>query len=232
MKRREIITNIILTVVLVSLSILTFTVSPLAQNVGNSNKAIYRGNPLNGKVCLMINVYWGDEFLPSMLDSLDKYGVKTTFFVGGSWATKSDKMLREIHSRGHEIANHGYLHKDHDKINREQNVREIKLCEQVVYNTIGVQTKLFAPPSGAFNNTTLEVAENLGYKTIMWTKDTIDWRDKNTDLIYTRATKNIEAGDLILMHPTKCTAEALPQILEYYKSNKIIASTVSEVIAV
>ena len=90
---------------------------------------------------------------------------------------------------------------------------------------------LFAPPSGAFNKTTLQVANDLGYKTIMWSKDTIDWRDKDADLVYTRATKNVVGGDLILMHPTEHTAKALPNILEYYKNNNLVATTVSNTIS-
>ena len=86
---------------------------------------------------------------------------------------------------------------------------------------------LFAPPSGDFNKTTLQVATDLNYKTIMWSKDTIDWRDKDDELIFTRATKSVSGGDLILMHPTKHTLSALPKILDYYLNNGLIVSTVT-----
>ena len=87
---------------------------------------------------------------------------------------------------------------------------------------------LFAPPSGSFSQNTLDVASELGYKTIMWSKDTIDWRDKDSNLVYTRATKSIKGGDLVLMHPTKHTLEALPQIIDYYNSINMKVVTVSE----
>jgi peptidoglycan/xylan/chitin deacetylase (PgdA/CDA1 family) len=64
----------------------------------------------------------------------------------------------------------------------------------------------------------------------MWSKDTIDWRDKSSKIVYNRATKNIIGGDLVLMHPKKHTLEALPNILEYYKEQKLLAVTVSECI--
>ena len=86
---------------------------------------------------------------------------------------------------------------------------------------------LFAPPSGAYNNKTLEIANNLNYKTIMWSKDTIDWRDKDENLIYSRATNNAKNGDLILMHPTQETLSALPKIIEFYKNNNFNLTTVS-----
>ena len=90
---------------------------------------------------------------------------------------------------------------------------------------------LFAPPSGSYNKTTIEVAESLGYKTIMWTRDTIDWRDKDAKLIYNRAIKDIKGGDLILMHPTEKTRDALGEILSYIEQNNLIATTVSNTIA-
>ena len=87
---------------------------------------------------------------------------------------------------------------------------------------------LFAPPSGAYNKDTILAAGALGMKTILWTKDTIDWRDKNPSLIYTRATKNVQVGDFILMHPMKETADALEDILKYYQKNSLKTVTVSE----
>ena len=88
--------------------------------------------------------------------------------------------------------------------------------------------KLFAPPSGSYNKTTLEVASNLGYKTIMWSKDTIDWRDKNSELIFSRATKNLVNGDLILMHPTKATLDVLDSIIKEIKRQNFKIVTVGK----
>ena len=93
---------------------------------------------------------------------------------------------------------------------------------------MGERPSLFAPPSGAYNDDTLKAAGLLGMKTILWSKDTIDWRDKNAALIYTRATKNVKAGDFILMHPMKETADALNDILNYYEANSLKTVTVSE----
>ena len=191
---------------------------------------IYHGNKDNNNVSIMINVYWGTEFLDGILDVLDKYNVKCTFFVGGQWVEKEPEMLTKIYSLGHEIANHGYLHKDQEYLDYDQNLKEIEVNHKLVKTILGIDMNLFAPPSGSFNKSTIKACKNLGYSTIMWTKDTIDWRDKNANLIYTRATKNITGGDLILAHPTEMTLKALPLILEYYKINNFNATTVSECI--
>ena len=94
--------------------------------------------------------------------------------------------------------------------------------------SLGEAPTLFAPPSGAYNDDTVKAASLLGMKTILWSKDTIDWRDKNVSLIYTRATKNIRIGDFILMHPMKETADALDDILKNYEQNNLKPVTVSE----
>ena len=91
---------------------------------------------------------------------------------------------------------------------------------------------LFAPPSGAYDKLTVSCADSLGYKTIMWTRDTIDWRDHDADLIYNRAIKNASGGDLVLMHPTQSTVEALPRIIEYFQTNGFNLTTVSQTIGI
>lgn len=193
-----------------------------------NDNVIYNGNRDSNKVCLMFNVYWGTEYLDGILDVLDMYDIKTTFFVGGQWVEKESEYLEKIYSSGHEIGNHGYFHKDQEYLNYEQNYEEIKVNHDLVKVSIGVEMNLFAPPSGSFNKATIESAEELGYKTIMWSRDTIDWRDKDTNLIFSRATNNISGGDLVLAHPTECTLKALPLILEYYKINNIQATTVTD----
>ena len=76
------------------------------------NGVYYSGNTESNKISLMVNVYWGTDYLDGMLEVWEKYDVKTTFFVGGTWAVKESEMLEKINDAGHEIANHGYSHKD------------------------------------------------------------------------------------------------------------------------
>ena len=218
-------------IILFMLTSLIFYVSASSYKYAFSYQnedVIYHGNQDSNKVSLMINVYWGTEYLEGILDTLDRYDSKCTFFVGGQWVEKEPEMLKEICSRGHEIANHGYFHRDQEYLDYSQNLEEIKVNHELVKTLIGIEMSLFAPPSGSFNKSTLEASKNLGYSTIMWTKDTIDWRDKDANLIYSRATNNIKGGDLILAHPTEKTLQALPLILEYYKLNNFVATTVTE----
>lgn len=194
------------------------------------DRVYYHGNSENG-VSLMFNVYWGTEEVYKILDILDGYEAKATFFLGGSWADDNSDCVKEIVARGHEIGSHGYFHREHDKLSYEGNFSEIKTSVDFLSLVSGQKVTLFAPPSGAYNENTVNAAEQLGLKTVLWTKDTIDWRDKDAELCFRRATKDAKGGDLILMHPMAHTAEALPKILEYYRVNGLKPIPVGENIA-
>lgn len=225
--RTQVISNIIIFVMLAGLAVVSFPLKSASVAKVNPN-VIYAGDISSDKVSFMINVYWGTEYLDGMLDVLDEYGVHTTFFVGGTWVSQNTAMLKEIIARGHEVGNHGYHHKDHDKLSEDMNVKEIEMMHRLVSANADYEMRLFAPPSGAYSDTTVEVASRLGYKTIMWTRDTVDWRDKDSTIIYNRAIKNIKGGDLVLMHPTEKTLEALPKILAYVQNAGLVATTVSD----
>lgn len=225
---RKVVANSVIALVIVAVMAVGFTFG--FRNISASGAPIYKGESDN-KVSLMVNVYWGTEFIGPMLDVFEENGVTTTFFVGGMWVKDNEDVLKTIHEKGHEIGNHGYFHKDHKKIDRARNREEIEVTHKLVKSVLGLEMNLFAPPSGAYGDTTIEVAEELGYKTIMWSDDTIDWRDKDRNLIYSRATKKVRGGSLVLMHPTAATVEALPDIIKTLKEKGLTVSKVSDVIA-
>lgn len=222
------VTNLILLVLVIGIFLLAFTSNIKSVFKSNGYDAIYRGNIQKNNVSLMINVYWGTEYIEPMLEILEKENIKVTFFVGGTWASSNTELLKLMYEKGHEIGNHGYYHKDHKLLSNERNQEEIYITHKLVKSILGIDMTLFAPPSGSYNQTTLSIASDLGYKTIMWSKDTIDWRDKDSEICYTRATKNAKNGDLILMHPTEHTLKALENIIRYYKENNFNLTTVSQ----
>lgn len=191
----------------------------------------YSGEEDGNRVGVMINVYQGAEQVKKILDILDKTDTVCTFFVGGVWAEKNTPLLKEMALRA-EIGNHGYLHRDHAKISKQANKEEVMLCHKLIKTSVNIDMNLFAPPSGSYSDDTLSVCEENGYKVVMWSKDTIDWRDHDADLIYKRATTGVKGGDLILMHPTEETVKALPKIIAFYKSQGLIPSVVSDVIGI
>lgn len=225
-KTVHIFANLVLLIMTVSLALFTFGGEDAVSSVNAGPH--YRAEGAEGKVSLMINVYWGTEYIDGMLDVLDEYGARCTFFIGGSWARGNSELLNKIVARGHEIGNHGYSHLDHARLGREAGIREIKKAEKVIYETCKVKTTLFAPPSGAVNETVVSSAREIGYETVMWTRDTIDWRDKDAQKVIKRAVNGLTSGDFVLMHPTAHTLEALPSILAEIKEKNLTAVTVSE----
>ena len=225
----NIATNLVLGVLVLSVGALCLSpTEELAPTSGNTETELYRSSKDGVGVSLMFNVYWGTEEVYRILDILEEKDGKATFFIGGCWADDNVECLRAIYNAGHEIGNHGYFHKNQDKLNLVDNQKEISACNEFIERAIGVKPMLFAPPSGAYNENTLNACKQLQMKTVLWSRDTIDWRDKNSALIYTRATKDIKNGDFILMHPMKETADALSDILDTYKKQSLTTVTVSE----
>lgn len=229
MKENKIFTliiNLIIVLVITCVGAISFMdISPDSEVV---SAPFYSGNKEGNCVSIMFNVYGGEEYLPEIVDTLKQYDAKATFFIGGVWAIKHEDSLKMLADSGNEIANHGYLHRDHKSMSFLQNIEEIKTAERTIEGICGVKTTLFAPPSGAFSENTVKACEKLGYSVIMWSKDTIDWRDHDATLIYKRATENVKSGDLILMHPTLNTLEALSPILKKYKELNFRINIVSE----
>lgn len=230
--RFHVVTNLILGALILSVGTLCFAPAE-ATVVTDSEQEMYRfGNERSNGVSLMFNVYWGTEEVEKILAILEKYDAKATFFIGGCWADDNVECLRNIYAKGHEIGNHGYFHKDHSTLSLEANQKEISSCNRFIELAIGQAPTLFAPPSGAYGEAMLSACKALQMKTVLWSKDTIDWRDKNSALIYTRATKNVRAGDLVLMHPMQATVDALEDIIKYYHSQSLSLITVSENITI
>ncbi len=228
-KKVTIVTNAILVCVFTAVFCVSFfSQTPVPIYGGKEISAIYNGNRSGKKISLMFNVYENSDVVEKIVDVLDLHGAKATFFVGGCWADDNATTLNKIVQSGHELGNHGYFHKDHKNLNYQRNKEEMHTTNVLVTALSGVKVTLFAPPSGSFGANTLEAAFDLGLKVVMWSKDTIDWRDKDQNQIFSRATKNLSGGDLILMHPKEHTLQALPQIIKYAKDGGYALCTVSE----
>ncbi|MBQ6921950.1 MAG: polysaccharide deacetylase family protein [Clostridia bacterium] len=231
LKRRKVtlITNAILIVGFIAVFSVSFIPETTLPMYGGKNlSAVYNGVRGTDKVSLMFNVYENTETVNGIIDLLNAQGVKATFFVGGCWADDNGETLVKIVDSGHEIGNHGYFHKDHKILNYEKNREEIYTAGVIVKALCGAEVKLFAPPSGSYSGVTLQACEDLGYTAVMWSKDTIDWRDNDKSVIFRRATENLKGGDLVLMHPKPHTLSILPEIIDYCKENGLRIVTVSE----
>lgn len=183
------------------------------------------------KMAFTCNVDWGEEYIPTMLEILKKEDIKITFFITGRWASKNPELLTKIDAQGHEIANHGYSHKLPSKISLKENIDEIKKTEDAIFQILGKKTRLYAPAAGDYNKEVLRISNELGYRVILWSVDTIDWKKGSTkDVILKRVMKKDHKGAILLMHPKEETIKALPLLIKNIKEEGINICSVSKLI--
>lgn len=195
-------------------------------------KPIDQGKADSEFIAFTCNVDWGNEVIPEMLKVFEEKEVKITFFVTGRWAKAFPEVFESIIAAGHEIGSHGYQHLNYSTLSLEKNEEEIQNAEAAIMAHTQEKPKYFAPPSGAYNEHTLKAAEKLGYQTILWSIDTIDWRQGSTkDLILKRVLEKEELkGKIVLMHPMEETARALPELIDALKEKGLTVGRVSDVL--
>ncbi len=119
------------------------------------------------KVAVTFNCAMSDD-VDTILQILDTYDIKCTFFMLGSWAENHQDEVKSVYNAGHEIGNHRYSHKDLPKMNYEEILIDIQNCNETIKNITEYSPSLLRAPSGAYDNKTLSAAETLGMMTIQW----------------------------------------------------------------
>lgn len=196
-----------------------------------SPSPIYRGHPDKPMVSFIINVAWGNEFLPDMLATLKAHNVSASFFLEGRWTQNNPELAKMIVSAGHEVGNHSYTHPDMKVISAQKSREEIRKTNEVIEATTEKDVEWFAPPSGSYRDQTVQIAaeENLG--TVMWTVDTIDWQKPSPDVLLNRVLNKADNGSMILMHPTASTAQAMDRLIQGIKDKNLQIVTVSRLLS-
>ena len=189
---------------------------------------IYKGNPEKPMVTFLINVAWGNEYLPTMLKVLNEHNIKTTFFLDGSWTKNHPTLAKMILEEGHEIGNHAYSHPNMKQLTAARIHEEIDKTNDVIFATLDVTPKWFAPPSGSFRQEVVDIAASLNMKTILWSVDTVDWKKPNAEEMVARVLSKVHPGAMILMHPTEPTANGLNNLIEGIQAKGLQIGTVSQ----
>ncbi len=192
---------------------------------------IFQGNTGDKVVAISVNVDWGEEFLPAMLEEFKKNNAQVTFFVTGRWAEKNPDMLQRMAQDGHSIQNHGYRHVHFNALNSEEISTEIKKAEDIIYNITGQRSSFFASPYGEYNPRLVKAVNEIGYQYIMWSVDTIDWQKPAPETIVNRVIKKIHNDAIILMHPTEPTVKALPALLSELRAQGYQLVTINTITA-
>ena len=153
-----------------------------------------------------------------LLDVLDQYGAKATFFLIGSKVSSQANVVRNIQARGHQLGNHSWSHPELPKLPVDQIAGEIDRTNDAIKQATGVTPAILRPPYGAVNGAVLEQLRLRGMSSILWSVDTRDWADRNSDIVCSRAVAGARPGAVILMHDIHQTSvSAVPCILSALK---------------
>ena len=153
-----------------------------------------------------------------LLDVLDQYGAKATFFLIGSKVSSQASIVRSIQARGHQLGNHSWSHPELPKLPVDQIAGEVDRTNEAIRQATGVTPAILRPPYGAVNGAVLEQLRLRGMSSILWSVDTRDWADRNSDIVCSRAVAGARPGAIILMHDIHQTSVgAVPCILSALK---------------
>ena len=170
-------------------------------------------------------------YTEKLLDILDKYDAKATFFLIGSKVSARANTLRRMQSRGHQLGNHSWSHPELNKVSAEQLASEIDQTNNAIKQAVGTKPNIIRPPYGAFNRAVLEQFRQRGMSAVVWSVDTRDWADRNSEIVCSRAVAGARNGAVILMHDIHPTSvNAVPCILDSLKQQGYSFVTVQNLI--
>lgn len=174
----------------------------------------------------------------SILNTLDRYGVKSTFFPNGTWIRSNPGLAREIVARGHIIENHSLSHPDLTKASDAEVRRQIREARETIRSTVGTTSYLLRPPYGAYDSRVLRIAGEEGMKyAVLWSIDTSDWATTRygvtitPDYIVNHTMQNASNNGIVLMHlHSDKTVEALPRVIQGLRDRGYSFATVNEML--
>jgi peptidoglycan-N-acetylglucosamine deacetylase len=164
------------------------------------NTVVLRGSLNENKVALTFDDGPDRRFTPQVLNVLNEYQVKATFFLMGARAAEHSDIVRRMHAEGHAIGNHTYWHPNLTEESLERVQWEVTSTDEVLAQIVGYRPRLFRPPYGALNREIVELMRQMGYSVILWNVDSLDWKQLGTPVISDIVLANTEPGSIILMH--------------------------------
>lgn len=198
---------------------------------------IVRGKTGQKRIAITLDAGGDAVAFPKMIAALNKYGIKVTFFLTGTWAQQNPTFVSQIVASGMEIGNHSWSHTDFTTLSDEDIKDELNRTDAFLNRFTGDTTKPFMRfPYGARNAHTTALVNSLGYRSIYWTIDSLDsvGEPKTAQFLFDRITKQSDAqldGEIVLMHLGNATSgDALPLILQNLVGRGFKVVTVSTLI--
>ena len=188
----------------------------VSSSVNGRDLPIYCVQTDKPQIALTFDAAWGNEDTEQILSILEKHNVKVTFFATGGWVESYPDDVKMILAAGHDIGNHSENHKNMSQLSTEEMKSELMEVHDKVKNLTGYEMTLFRPPYGDYSNEVIQTAISLGYYSIQWDVDSLDWKDYGVDSIVDTVCnhKHLGNGSIILCHNgAKYTAQALDTLI-------------------
>lgn len=198
--------------------------------------AYYIGNTEEKKVYLTFDAGYENGYMPQILDALKKNDVKATFFVVSTFMKTNPELVKRMVDEGHIVGNHTMTHPNMSKMSTMEDFKsEIEPIEEMYKEITGEEMKKFyRPPQGVYSELNLQMAKELGYKTIFWSLAYVDWyQDKqpSKDEAFNKLIPRLHNGAIILLHSTsKTNAEILDELIQKIKAEGYEFSTLDKLI--
>ncbi len=182
-------------------------------------------------VALSFDAAWGNEDTQELIEILETYQVKTTFFVVGEWAEKFPESVEALHDAGHEIMSHSADHAHYNTLSREELMADLEQANQAISDITGVVPTLIRTPYGEYNDQVVSTIRAYGMEPIQWDVDSLDWKDLSADEITQRVLSKVEPGSIVLFHNAALnTPAALPDILQNLLSQGYSIVPISQIL--
>lgn len=163
-----------------------------------------------------------------VLDILEKYGVKATFFLLGCNISGNEKVIARMKEMDMEIGNHMYSHKLITRLNDEKVKEELKKVDDLVFDIVEEYPTLIRPSYGTYNRHAKELVDR---PIITWNVDTMDWKYHSSKRIANRVMKDVRDGSIVLMHDIyRATANSLDKFIPKLLDEGYQLVTVSELL--
>ena len=184
------------------------------------------------KVCsISFDAAWGADNTQKILDVLDEYNVKATFFVVSAWAEQYPDTAKAIVEHGHELMNHSSKHDHYNSLTADQIVVDVNKCNDVIEELAGSRPTLIRCPFGEYDDHVISAIRSIGMEPIQWDVDSLDWKGISAAEITKRVTGKVGPGSIVLFHNAgEHTPEALPEILRWMKQEGFEVVPISEIL--
>lgn len=211
---KSVVAILLSTVIILTCSFLSGS-QGLAAYSGKSIKSlpIYRVDRDDKKISISFDCAWGVDYTDKILEELEKFNVKCTFFAVKFWVDKYPDYVKKISALGHDVETHSATHSHMSKLSKEAIVNELNDSKCAIEKLTQKSVTLFRPPFGEYNDLLINVAKQLNLYSVQWDVDSLDWKNLSAAEIADRVLKRVKSGSIILCHNNGLhTYEALPMI--------------------